>query len=86
MLNPLHLPARGNLANVAATFKQKPPERGPPLVKSIYNADDKFKITRSFATVDEEDKPEQGALTISSEALNADSYKMIQVDSVQVHF
>ena len=41
---------------------------------------------RRFATVDQQAKPEVGELTISSEALSADTYSMIQVDSVSVHF
>lgn len=39
-------------------------------------------MTRRFATVDNENQPEVGDLTISSEALNQESYKMLQVNSV----
>jgi len=56
------------------------------MAKSLRAAGDKFQISRKFATVDNKGQAEEGLLTISSAAMNNNSYTQIEVKGIMVHY
>lgn len=58
-----------------------------PVVNSVRDAGDNFMATRSFVTVNKDKQlAEVGELTVSTEPLNKDSYQVMKVDEIEVHY
>jgi hypothetical protein len=79
------MPTRGKMVSVLSSFNPGAMDV-LPTVDNILRAGERFKITRRFATVSDAKEPESGDLTVSSEAINSESYDVLNVDGVEVYF